>query len=60
MKFLDFLLKIVALFSKITSENGFWSYFSLGMKIRKLPNISFEHPRAGIGVVLLGNIGPEP
>jgi len=37
MKFLDFLLKILTLFFKITSENWFWSNVSLGWKSVNYP-----------------------
>ena len=56
MKFLDFLLKILTLFSEITSKSCFWSIVSLGWKSVNSPKSVLNT----LGVVLLGNIGPEP
>ena len=53
MKFLDFQLKIMTLFSKITYKSWFLVQCLTGMEIRKTP-VSVLNI---LGIVLLGNIG---
>ena len=55
MKFLDFLLKILTLFSKIPQKTVFVQCLT-GMEISEFPNISFEHPFRKIRAQILAPV----